>query len=127
MHEGSLGRLLGTWVYGLSSFVSIACEVAVLVVVATVVKRHRPDAYRGLLFWAIGSVSFYAALNIARALVPLFTRSGGGIESYLLASSLLTVVGMAGHIALVVVFIRGLVALAQPPRPVNVEGTPPYR
>lgn len=78
-------RSLNSLIYGGSSFVSFACEIAILVVISTIVRRHRPDAYQGLQLWAIGSLVVF------------------------------------------VIFIRGLAALAQPPKPIVVEGLPPYR
>lgn len=36
---------------------SIACQVMLLVIVAGAVRRQRPDAWRGLLIWAIGHLA----------------------------------------------------------------------
>lgn len=126
MSEGSMWRDLLQWVYGASTFVSFACEIAILVVVATIVRRHRPDAYRGLLTWAIGSLGVFVFLALARTIIPFFTR-GGDMEGYFRASSLLSMLGIGLHVVLVILFIRGLVAIAQPPKPITIEGTPPYR
>jgi hypothetical protein len=49
------------------------------------------------------------------------------MESYFRMNALLTILGTGLHVVLVVIFIRGLAALAQPPKPVVVEGLPPYR
>lgn len=119
-------RELMQWVFGASTLVSFICEVAILVVVATIVKRHRPDAYRGLMAWAIGSLGVFVFLGIARAVVPFVSR-GGDMEGYFRATSLLSIMGIVLHVVLVVIFIRGLVAIAQPPKPIAIEGTPPYR
>jgi hypothetical protein len=126
MSEG-IWRTLSTFIYGGSSFVSFVCEVAILVAVATVVRRHRPDAYQGLQLWAIGSLVVFVAMNVARAALPFVSRGDGGIDVFLRNSSLLTIVGTVCHVVLVIVFIRGLTALAQPPKPIQVEGAPPYR
>lgn len=121
-------RSMTSWIYGGSSFVAFVCEVAILVAITTIVRRHRPDAYQGLLVWAIGSIGVFVTLNVARIAMPFVTRgSSDGMESYFRMSSLLSIVGTMFHIVLVVLFIRGLAALAQPPKPVVVEGLPPYR
>jgi hypothetical protein len=49
------------------------------------------------------------------------------VRRYFRMSSLLTILGTALHVVLVVVFLRGITALAQPPKPVVIEGAPPYR
>jgi hypothetical protein len=114
------------WISGGSSFVYFACDVAVLVVVATVVRRHRPDAYRGLLAWSIGTTAVYALMTIAHMVTP-YLLSSGGIDSFYKSNALLSILGMLLHLGLLVVFIRGLVALAQPPKPYSPSGDPPYR
>jgi len=116
------------WIHGASSFVGFACDVAILVVIATIVRRNRPDAYQGLQAWAIGSLGVFLFTTVAWVVVPFLARtSEGGMESYFRMSGLLTILGMLLHVVLVVLFIRGLTALAQPPKPVVVEGLPPYR
>ncbi len=121
-------RSLSSFIYGGSSFVSFACEIAILVVITTIVRRHRPDAYQGLQLWAIGSLVVFVVMNLARVMMPFLTRSSGdGMESFFRASTLLTILGTGLHVVLVVIFIRGLAALAQPPKPIVVEGLPPYR
>src|SRR3954465_9792698 len=47
---------LMTLTYGASSLVGVACEVAVLIAISTIVRRNRPDAFRGLQLWAILSL-----------------------------------------------------------------------
>lgn len=127
MSDG-IWRALSSWIYGGSSFVSFACDVAILVVIATIVRRHRPDAYRGLLGWAIGSLGVFVLMTVARTVLPIVANtSSGGMESYFRMSALLTIFGTALHVVLVVLFIKGLTALAQPPKPITIEGTPPYR
>jgi len=126
MSEGTMWRGLLQWVYGASTLVSFLCEIAILVVVVTIVRRHRPDAYRGLMTWAAGSLAVFVFLAIARTVVPLFSR-GSDMDGYFRASSLVSIVGIVLHVVLVVIFIRGLVAIAQPPKPIAIEGTPPYR
>ena len=121
-------RSLSSLIYGGSSFVLFACEIAILVAITTIVRRHRPDAYQGLLLWAVGSLVVFVVMNVARVAMPFLTRSSSaGIESFFRASAFLTILGTGLHVVLVVIFIRGLAALAQPPKPIVVEGLPPYR
>jgi hypothetical protein len=127
MSDG-IWRVLSSWIYGGSSFVSFVCDVAILVAIATIVRRHRPDAYQGLQVWAIGSLAVFVVMNVARIAMPVLARtSAGSMESYFRMNALLTIVGTGLHVVLVVLFIRGLTALAQPPKPVAVVGAPPYR
>ena len=128
MSDG-IWRALSSWIYGGSSFVSLVCDVAILIAIATIVRRHRPDAYRGLLGWAVGSVGVFVFMTIARLVTPILARSStsDGMESYFRTSALLTILGTGLHVVLVVLFIRGLTALAQPPKPLVLEGAPPYR
>jgi hypothetical protein len=122
----STSLALNTISSGLSSLVAIGGEIAIVVVVATVVKRHRPDAYGKLLAWAIASLVVTLALSAAYPLMPLFVRSGE-TDAYLVALSMIAFARTAANIALVLLLVRGLVALAQPPRPVVVHSDAPYR
>lgn len=122
----STSLALNTISSGLSSLVAIGGEIAIIVVVATVVKRHRPDAYGKLLAWAIASLVVTLALSAAYPLMPLFVRSGG-TDTYLVALSIIAFVRTAANIALVLLLVRGLVALAQPPKPVVLPSDAPYR
>lgn len=126
MSDGSFWRSLTSWTYGFSSLVSLVCEIAILVAISTIVRRHRPDAYRGLQLWAILSLVGMVVLTVAHIVAPIVTARDG-MESYFRSSVILTTFGVALHVVLVVLFIRGLTALAQPPKPVTVEGAPPYR
>jgi hypothetical protein len=127
MSDG-LWRTLNTWIHGGSSLVAFACDVAILVAIATVVRRHRPDAYQGLQTWAIGSLGAFLFTTVAWIALPFLARpSDGGIEGYLRMTGLLTILGTVLHVVLVILLIRGLTALAQPPKPIVIEGAPPYR
>jgi hypothetical protein len=127
MSDG-IWRALNTWIHGGSSLVAFACDVAVLVAIATIVRRHRPDAYQGLQTWAIGSLGVFLFTTVAWIVMPLLVRtSEGGMEEYFRMMGLLTILGTVLHVVLVILFIRGLTALAQPPKPVAIEGAPPYR
>ena len=127
MSDG-IWRALNTWIHGGSSLVAFVCDVAVLVAIATIVRRHRPDAYQGLQAWAIASLGVFLFTTVAWIAVPSFARtSEGGMEEYFRMSGLLTILGTVLHVVLVILLIRGLTALAQPPKPVAIEGAPPYR
>lgn len=112
---------------GFATLVGLACEVAVVVVVATVVKRHRPDAYGTLLAWAIGSLVVTIAFAVAYPVTAKLVPASAGVDGYLTALAILGFVRAAVSVALLVVFIRGLVALAEPPRPLVVPSDAPYR
>jgi hypothetical protein len=127
MSDG-IWRGLSSWIYGGSSFTSLICDVAILIVISTVVRRNRPDAYQGLQAWSIGSLVVFVVMYVARLVVPLFAKaSSDGMEGYFRLNALLTIFGTGLHVVLVILFIKGLTALAQPPKPVAVEGAPPYR
>lgn len=109
-----------------STLTAVACDVGIIWIVATVVKRHRPDAYRPLLAWAIASlmtlIVFFFAYPAAAAL-----RVDSGAEGYVFAIGVLGFARAGVSIVLVLLLIRGLVALAQPPKPVVVSSDAPYR
>jgi hypothetical protein len=113
---------------GLSLVSSLGGGIAIVWVVATVVRRQRPDAYRPLLAWAIASLVMMAfSYLLYPALSVLVVTRGGGTEAYLEAIGIWHVISSAIHVGLVVLLVRGLVALAQPPKAVKVESDAPYR
>ena len=128
MSDGLWGSL-NTWIHGTSSLVAFACDVAILVAIATIVRRNRPDAYQGLQTWAIASLGAFLFTTVAWMALPFLSRpsDGSGLEGYFRMSGLLTILGTVLHVVLVILLIRGLAALAQPPKPIAVEGAPPYR
>jgi hypothetical protein len=126
MSDG-IWRALSTWIHGGSSLIAFACDVAILVAIATIVRRHRPDAYQGLQAWAVGTLAVFVFTTVAWFVVPLLARTDGGMEGYFRITGLLTILGTVLHVALVILFIRGITALAQGPKPIVVEGMPPYR
>jgi hypothetical protein len=127
MSDG-LWRTLSTWIHGGSTLIAFACNVAVLVAVATIVRRHRPDAYQGMQAWAIASLGAFLFTTVAWTVLPYFASSGAdGMEGYFRMTGLLSILGTVLHVVLIVLLIRGLTALAQPPKPIAVEGAPPYR
>ena len=124
--SGASTRELLTLVYGASWLIAVACEIALLVVVMTIVRRHRPDAYRPLLVWAASSLGLGIVGRVAGFVTTRFMATGG-IDALVRMQLINGVVGIAIHVALVVLLIRGLVAIAQPRKVPPVEGMPPYR
>jgi hypothetical protein len=108
-------------VYGVSSIVNVGCAVALLVIVAGAVRRHRPDAYRGLLGWSVGMLVMTVVMPLGQSVLPLL------LDSLYLGHIVLTVVSTIIHVGLFVLLAFGLVALAQPPKPVVVDTKIPYR
>lgn len=117
---------LNTISSGVSTLVAIGGEIAIVIVAATVVKRHRPDAYGKLLAWAVASLVVTVVLSATYPLLGVVVRSGG-TEAYLVALAIVAFVRTALNIGLVLLLVRGLVALAQPPRPIVVQSDAPYR
>ena len=108
--------------------VSIACQIALIVVVATVVRRHRPDAWTALLAWIITSAVTMVVTPVLHTVLTLVVaRSAGGIEGIYKSQVIAQAVLVPLHIAVVVLLVRGLVRIAQPPPKVEVGPTPPYR
>ncbi len=126
MSDG-IWRALTTWIHGGSTLIALACDVAVLVAIATIVRRNRPDAYQRLQVWAIATLAVFVLTTIGWLVVPYVARTDGSMEGYFRATALLSILGTVLHVALVILFIRGITALAQPPKPIVVEGIPPYR
>jgi hypothetical protein len=110
----------------IATLAGFAGAITVLVIVATVVRRQRPDAYRPLLWWSIGSLVFVAANFVGYPALAFFVRDSG-TEGYLKALSIFRIVTSLAHLGLAVVLVRGLVAIAQPPKPIVVESDAPYR
>ena len=110
----------------ISILLGIGAQVALVVVIATVVRRHRPDAHGSLLAWAIAALVF-SVLAPALGFLSITIAARDEIESVILAQAVNTGVGAAIHVALAVLLIRGLVKLAQPPRPLDPSKVGPYR
>lgn len=86
--------LLGT----AGTLVSLACEVVLIVVIAGVVRRYRPDAWKPILLWSLASEAV-TRLKPCEAL----TR---GVNELL---------GMPLTVALTALLGYSLVALVRPP------------
>jgi hypothetical protein len=112
--------------HGLSLLASLGCQIVLLVVVATVVRRHRPDAHGALLGWAIAAlVSAIVLPAVGFAAVAIAGRAG--IEAILQAQTATILLNTLAHVALVALLVRGLVKIAQPPKPVQPGAAGPYR
>lgn len=104
---------------GFSWLVSVGMQIALLVVVLTVVKRQRRDAAS----WLLAAAVLGLGVSIAGPVVgwggaflagELGGELGIGIEGMLLAQALLGIVGSVVQVVIFVLLIRGIVALARP-------------
>lgn len=110
---------------GFSLLVSLGVRVAILVVVGTVVKRHRPDAHGALMLWA--ALELLAALVLPAVGFGSTVLGGGDLDAMMYRQTANIVGGALLHGGLTVLLVRGLVKLAQPPKPVDVPADGPYR
>lgn len=112
--------------YGLSELVAIACSIAAIVIVATVVRRHRPDAFGALLAWSIVALAVGIVWPIATT-VWIRAVAIENVRAIMRAQTLSTLCGIPLHVMNFVLLIRGIVRLAQPPKPVVPDAVGPYR
>ena len=113
-------------VAGLSWVLACAGQVAIVVIIATVVRRNRPDVYGKLLLWAALALGFNVLGLVVRPVLSIFAMQGG-VDKVILVQTASTAINIPIHLALVVLLARGLIAIAQPAKPPIVEGMPPYR
>ena len=111
---------------GLSWLLAFAGDVVLLVVIATVVRRHRPDAYKPLLAWAIAVLGLTLFRSVFMAVVRV-VASRQGVEAMIVIQSFEIVLGALLGAGLVGLLAYALVRLAQPPRPLDLPNQPPYR
>ena len=111
---------------GLSWLLAFAGDVVLLVVIATVVRRHRPDAYKPLLAWAIAVLGLTLFRSVFMAVVRV-VASRQGVEAMIVIQSFEIVLGAILGAGLVGLLAYALVRLAQPPRPLDLPNQPPYR
>ena len=64
----------------IGSLLAFAGAVTLVAVIATVVKRHRPDAYGGLLWWSIGQLATIIVSNVG---YPVLAVVAHGSDGYL--------------------------------------------
>ena len=103
---------------------TIACDVGAILIVTGPVRRHRPDAFKPLLWWAI--LSLVLAIFSPVLSWGAFVTARGS-ESVLFTQAIITLVNIPVHVALVLLVLRGLVRIAQPPPLVAMPETPLYR
>jgi hypothetical protein len=101
-----------------SSLVSFACEVAIIVVIATVVRRYRPDAWKPILVWSIAAEAVSRLKPFIVGVVQGLQVQGGdnlhaSISRGLVLNQLL---GIPLTIALTGLLIHALLVLARPPK-----------
>lgn len=111
---------------GLSWLLAFAGDIVLLVVIATVVRRHRPDAYKPLLAWAIAVLGLTLFRSVFMAVVRV-VASRQGVEAMIVIQSFEIVLGALLGAGLVGLLAYALVRLAQPPRPLDLPNQPPYR
>jgi multisubunit Na+/H+ antiporter MnhB subunit len=126
MDESSSWLTIYSGVGIVDGLIRLACQIALLVIVYGVVRRHRPDAWTSLRAWAIGGVVAAVVTPIAWRIVPrLGTASDpmawARVGTFLMVFDSLVTVG------LVLLLVKGLVRIAQPPPPIVIGETPPYR
>lgn len=115
-----------TLVYGFSTLVSVVGQVVLLVTVAGVVKRNRPDAFGTLLAWAAGSLGATIFFSLAGTVGPMvFGRAS--IDAMFTFQIVMGALHVPVNIALFAALALGLARLARPPAEPVVRGEPPYR
>ena len=91
--------------------VGLLVLVAFIVVIATVVRRHRPDVTPILL----GAMAFECLISlvatVSQAALPRFVGMSSYTEAYVLSSAIFSVAHAAARLFL----LWGIVRLAQPP------------
>ena len=98
--------------------VSSSVLIAFIVVIAIVVRRHRPDVAPILLGAMIFELLISAVSYVTQLVLPRFmsvsgaSGSGGYMEAYVLSTLLFSVAHAAARLFL----LWGIVRLAQPPR-----------
>jgi hypothetical protein len=105
--------------------VSIACQIAIVVAIATLVRRQRPDAWKPILAWAIAVGAMWLWPPLAAVLFR--DEAEGGVSGIYRMQVLQSLVSIPLHVATVALLIHGLVTLARPPRPAALPSEPPYR
>lgn len=108
---------------GLATLLHLGLSITLFLVVVTVVRRHRPDAW-GLLAAAFGLQTANSVFHfVAPMALRLFTH--GGVDALLAFQAILTGVGAVESVAYCGLLAAGLVRLAQPPRG-GAVAAPPY-
>ena len=102
-----------------SSSIGVLLPLAFIVVIATVVRRHRPDVTPLLIgamsFECLISVVSYATMFALPHVVSLSAPSSAGRSSYTEAYALSNVIFSVAHAMARILLLWGIVRLAQPP------------
>jgi hypothetical protein len=108
-----------TFVGFITSGIGVLLPVAFIVVIATVVRGHRPDAapilLGAMIFECLISVVSYAALFALPDLVSVSAPSASGRSSFTEAYALSNLVFGLAHAMASSLLLWGIVRLAQPP------------
>lgn len=105
----------------------VVVQLTVLVVVRSVVRRHRPDAWVRFRAWAVSGTVASIVSAIGWRLV---VRSANGSNDSTLPMKgmvLITALDFAMFAVLGVLLVRALVRIAQPAPTLPLTPTPPYR
>ncbi len=111
---------------GFSWLLAFAGNTGLLVVVATVVRRHRPDAYKPLLAWALSLLGMTIFRSVFMTVVRI-AMSREGYTALITIQAVEMLFGAIVSVGLVGLLAYSLVRLAQPPRAVELPNQPPYR
>ncbi|HYQ01203.1 MAG TPA: hypothetical protein VER96_21175 [Polyangiaceae bacterium] len=103
----------------ISSGIGVLLPLAFIAVIATVVRRHRPDVTPLLLgamsFECLISVVSYVTMFALPHVLTVSAPSIAGRSSYTEAYALSNVIFSVGHAAARILLLWGIVRLAQPP------------
>lgn len=111
----------------ISSLIHLACEIGLIAVIATVVRRNRPDASGPLLLWAGLALGSHIVFQGGSAVASVLMAKTSGVDSILTLRIVEGALSTLFYVVLVLLLARGLIRLAQPPKIENTEGLPPYR
>lgn len=113
-------------VFGLGWVVHLASAVGLFVVVGTVVRRHRPDAWRTLFAAALCEL-VQVAVGVAFNVLTPVVSAAGGIDAVVTLQVGRSLVGSALAAVSTVLLLLGIVRVARPFVEPSPEGSPPYR
>jgi hypothetical protein len=99
---------------GVGTVVSLGLHGALLTVVLTVVRRHKPAAVLPLAISAIVDLVTTILLPVAYAVVPALARGEGGIDSYSIVFAALSLGATLIRTISGVLLVVGVAKLASP-------------
>ena len=102
-------------------------QLAVLLVVRSVVRRHRPDVWPRFRAWAFAALLAALVIPIGWRIVIEMAKDNFDTTAPTKGMIVVTVVDFAFYAAVTILLVRALVRVAQPPPPVVVPAAPPYR